>query len=349
MLHTIFLVFPPNLRKAKWGIKENRMFIKIHRQNDEENHVDSCNPTGNALGPFVSPAMQTVESIIANLALTDIPILIAGETGTGKEVAALTIHERSRRRDAPFIRLRCASLKPEDFDQMSSLGEAEGETLRRGTVFLDEIADLSPACQARLLESFSRLDGEGSEKFQLAACVISTSCRNMDEAMQSGRFRRDLYYRLSGVCIWLPPLRQRKEDVAPLAKFFLDKYARLYGRPRPQISPAMADRLSERSWPGNVRELENTMKRLVALGGEPRDLREFGEWPAEASNGLVEIEAPSLKQAARAASRQVERELILKVLSRTRWNRKRAAEELQISYKALLYKLKQIGLEGPAS
>ncbi|HEV2501235.1 MAG TPA: helix-turn-helix domain-containing protein, partial [Terriglobia bacterium] len=164
-----------------------------------------------------------------------------------------------------------------------------------------------------------------------------------------GRFRRDLYYRLSGVCLWLPPLRQRKEDIAPLAKFFLDKYARLYGRPAPQISAALADRLNEHSWPGNVRELENTMKRLVALGGEPRALREFGEWPAEPSSGPVSIEALSLKQAARAASRRAERELILKVLSKTRWNRKKAAEELQISYKALLYKLKQIGFEGPAS
>lgn len=324
------------------------MFIKLHRQNDEENHVDSRGPTGSPFGPFVSPAMQSVESTIENLALTDIPVLIAGETGTGKEIAALAIHERSHRRDARFMRLRCASLKPEDFDHLASLGEADGKSLRRGTVFLDEIADLSPACQSRLLESFSRQD-EGSETFQLAACVISTSCRNMEEAMQSGRFRRDLYYRLSGVCLWLPPLRQRKEDIAPLAKLFLDKYARLYGRPTPQISAALADRLNEHSWPGNVRELENTMKRLVALGGEPRALREFGEWPAEPSTGSVSIEALSLKQAARAASRRAERELILKVLSKTRWNRKKAAEELQISYKALLYKLKQIGFEGPAS
>ncbi len=292
--------------------------------------------------------MQAIESVIADIASTDIPVLIAGETGTGKEIAALTIHQLSHRREAPFIKLQCASLKPEDFDQMLSLREADGDSLRRGTVFLDEIADISSACQARLLESFARLDG-GSEKFQLAASVISTSCRNMDEVMHSGHFRRDLYYRLSGVCLWLPPLRQRKEDIVPLAKFFLDKYSRLYGRPIPQISPAMGGRLNEHSWPGNVRELENTMKRLVALGGESRALREFGEWPVEVSSPPPGLESPSLKQAARAASRQAERELILKVLSRTRWNRKRAAEELQISYKALLYKLKQIGLEEPAS
>lgn len=342
--------------RAGRGIKEDRMLIKIQPQNDEKIHVDSCSCADNAagsldagsfaLGPCVSPAMQAVESAIASLAATDIPVLIAGETGTGKEIAALAIHNRSDRRDARFLRLRCVSLKPEDFDHLLPLTEAE--SLRRNTIFLDEIADLRAPCQARLLESFYRQD-EGSEAFEWAGRVISTSCRNMEEVMQSGCFRRDLYYRLSGVCLWMPPLRKRKEDIEPLARFFLDKYARLYGRPAPPVSAAMADRLHRHSWPGNVRELENMMKRMVALGGEPRTVGEFGEWPVDAASGPGGIESLSLKQAARAASRQAERELILKVLSKTRWNRKKAAEELQISYKALLYKLKQVGLEEPTS
>lgn len=290
--------------------------------------------------------MQAVGSAIQSLAATDIPVLIAGETGTGKEVAALAIHNQSGRRDARFLRLRCASLKPEDFNHLPSLGEAGSP--RRDTVFLDEIADLDDLSQARLLESFCPRN-EGSEAFEWAGRVISTSCRNMEEIMQSGRFRRDLYYRLSGVCLWLPPLRKRKEDVEPLARFFLGKYARLYGRPTPKISAAMAARLSRHPWPGNVRELENMMKRMVALGSEPPASGEFGEWPVDAARDPGVIQGLSLKQAARAASRQAERELILKVLSKTRWNRKKAAEELQISYKALLYKLKQIGFEESAS
>lgn len=289
--------------------------------------------------------MQAVESAIQSLAATDIPVLIAGETGTGKEVAALAIHSRSGRRDARFLRLRCASLKPEDFDHLTSPGE--GERTRRDTFFLDEIADLDASSQARLLESFC--PQEGSETFQWAGRVISTSCRNMEEMMQGGRFRRDLYYRLSGVCLWLPPLRKRKEDVEPLARFFLDKYARLYGCSTPKISVAMAARLNRHSWPGNVRELENMMKRTVALGSEPLASGEFGDWPVDAAGEPGGIQSLSLKQAARAASRQAERELILRVLSKTRWNRKKAAEELQISYKALLYKLKQIGFEESAS
>ncbi len=324
------------------------MLVKVLSQDDDERSMARRAPEQDLLGPSVSAAMRSIEALIADIASTDLPVLISGETGTGKDVVALTIHQRSRRRDGPFVKMRCSSLRLDDFDRMLSTWEGSGTSGGLRTIFLDEIAEFRLECQTRALESFSRPD-DGPERFHLGACLISTSCRNLDEAMSNGTFRRDLYYRLSGVCLRLPPLRQRREDVLPLAKFFLDRYSNLYARPRPQIDAVMANRLSDYSWPGNVRELENAMKRMAALGSEWMGLAGLVE-PARRHLDLpAGQEAHSLKQAARAASRQAERELILKVLSQTRWNRKRAAEELQISYKALLYKLKQIGLEDPVS
>ncbi|MGH9354956.1 MAG: sigma 54-interacting transcriptional regulator [Terriglobia bacterium] len=297
------------------------------------------------LAPCVSPSMRAIESIIAGIESTGLPVLVTGETGTGKEVVALRIHELSKRSHDPFVKLRCSGLRPDDFSRLlENSGEAVG--LSGSTVFLDEISDLSSPSQARLLEGFVGLNG-GPEKFQLGACIISSTCQNLEAAMQNGNFRDDLYYRLSGICLRLPPLRERKEDILPLTDFFLDKYARAFRRPRPQVSAATIERIQGHSWPGNIRELENTVKRLVALGDECLAVRSMGEdgqaLPLPAMGGG----SYSLKQAARAASRVAEKELIMNALSRTRWNRKRAAEELRISYKALLYKLKQIGVEEP--
>jgi two-component system response regulator AtoC len=162
--------------------------------------------------------------------------------------------------------------------------------------------------------------------------------------MDRGSFRRDLFYRLKGVCLRLPPLRERKEDIKPLVEFLLRKYSFQLGRPQPSVSAQALQTLQEYPWPGNIRELENVVKKIVALGSDSAvsDLEPSGS-PARNSNG--KIENLSLKQAARAASRQVEKELIMKVLTRTHWNRKRAAQHLQISYKALLYKLRQMGLD----
>lgn len=325
-----------------------QMLVKTPQRNDDEPIAAFLGFEEGLLAPSVSPAMRAISSIVADIALTDIPVLLLGETGTGKEVVALAIHRLSRRRNGQFVKIVCSSLKAEDFNHLLPKSKEDNEPSSLNTVFFDEIADMSAESQVRLLEAFSRLDGDG-ERFQLGACVISATCQNLEGAMQSGRFRHDLYYRLGGVCLRIPPLRQRKEDILPLAGFFLDKYSNLFGRPRPQLSPMTMRALAEHSWPGNVRELENTMKRVIALGNERAALRDLGEKFNTELMASQDKGAYSLKQAARAASRQAERELILKVLSKTRWNRKRAAEELQISYKALLYKLKQIGLEEPGS
>jgi two-component system response regulator AtoC len=187
--------------------------------------------------------------------------------------------------------------------------------------------------------------GEGNGNgHAVRARLICGSSRDLEAEVRAGRFREDTYYRVSGVCLRLPPLRQRREDIPTLVNFFLAKYARDFRRPVPQLSQATQLLFHDYGWPGNIRELEDAAKAIVALGDESvamGGLRSLLMRSERNGNG----ERISLKQASRAASREAEKELILRVLQRTRWNRRRAAQELQISYKALLYKLKQIGYQ----
>ena len=213
--------------------------------------------------------------------------------------------------------------------------------LNGGTVFLEELADLSLDCQAHLLRALPRVEQSGPMPTERARLVCG-SVRDLELEVKAGRLREDFYYRISSVCLRLPPLRQRKEDIPILMDHFLRKYARDFRRSLPCLRPETQQLFQDYSWPGNLRELEDAAKAIVALGDETiamAGLRALLPKPDPGGNGG----RISLKQAARAASRAVEKELILKVLTRTRWNRRRAAEELQISYKALLYKLKQIG------
>jgi two-component system response regulator AtoC len=163
--------------------------------------------------------------------------------------------------------------------------------------------------------------------------------------MRAGRFRIELYYRINGVCLRLPPLRERKEDIPLLVEFFLRNHCAEMGKPQPLLSPRTLQKFLDHSWPGNIRELENAVKRVVVLGDDQLDVAGWGVPPDEPrASQSNQTHVHSLKAAARAASREAERDLILESLARTRWNRKRTAQELQISYKSLLYKLKQIGV-----
>ena len=281
--------------------------------------------------------MRGVQSLMAGIASTDIALLVVGEPGAGKEAIAVQVHGLSPRRDGLLQRVSCSALSPGDFDVL--LQPAGSECGAGTTMFLDEIGELNYPCQARLLELLAATDGicHGRDR---QAWVATTACQELELEVRAGRFREDLYYRIGAVSLRLPPLRQRREDISVLTNFFLAKYAAVFGRPKPSLSAPALRVLQSYSWPGNIRELENTVKRIVALGNERPPLADI-----ELSLGKSQIQGYSLKQAARAASRQAERELILKVLGRTKWNRKRAAEELQISYKALLYKLKQVGLD----
>ena len=282
----------------------------------------------------VSSAMKPIEQAMADVAPTEIPVLVLGESGTGKDAVAAQLHRNSLRRAQPFLKILGSTVTP---DSLSSSGLDRGP----GTLYLDEVADLPPAGQTRLLQLLLEQEGAGSAP---SPRLICGSSRNLEELMRAGRFREELYFRLNGVCLRLPPLRHRREDVPALAEFFLSKYGGLFQRAKPRLSARELRAMEEHNWPGNIRELENAMKNAVVLGGMFQFAGTSDPAPA-AAVATQEAAGISLKEVARAASRKAERELILKALARTRWNRKRAAMELRISYKALLYKLKQIGPE----
>jgi DNA-binding NtrC family response regulator len=294
-----------------------------------------------------SPAMLMLESLVREIARTNIPVLLVGELGTGKKSFAHWIHELSQRSGQSLVKITCANMKPDTFEAELGLGGPgnEKDGLNSvGTLLFDEISELDPGCQRSLL--YALPDGEAKPQPKMvAARVISTTNKNLDEEMRVGRFRSALYYRINGVCLRIPALRERKEDIPVLADLFLDKYAAEFDRPRPSLSPRGMEILLEHSWPGNIRELENTVKKVVAMKDERLALAGLSAYIGEpsAAAGPVKSGNYSLKAVARAASREAERELILKVLARTHWNRKRAAQELQISYKSLRSKLKQIG------
>lgn len=299
-------------------------------------------------GIGMSPAIQSFEAVLREIAPTSIPVLLVGEIGTGKTYYAHRIHQLSRKNEQPIVRVPCAYVSPVTLAEelgISNSATSEGKEMTAGSVFFDEIADLDVSCQRQLL--YALPDGKAApRRGALTGRVISSTARNLDEEMRAGRFRSELYYRISGVCLRLPPVRERREDIPILVEHFLTKHAAELERPRPSVSARTLRSMLDYSWPGNIRELENVVKKIVALGdGELR----LTETPIQSNDTRMAAEShareSSLKAAARAASREAEKQLILDTLARTRWNRKRAAQDLQISYKSLLFKLKQIGLQ----
>lgn len=285
-----------------------------------------------------SAIMQSVEAVIRELAQSEVPVLLLAERGAGKHTTARRIHDLSRRSAAPFRVLHCSTLKPRDLD--ASIEDSHDEM---GTIFLKELADLNAECQAYLQRTLSGTSGSESCR-QMPRFIFGSAC-DLEVEVSARRLREDLYYRISGVCLRLPPLRQRKEDIPKLTEHFLTKYGQEFRRAIPALGVETERLFHDYAWPGNLRELEAAARVLVALGDERLamgGLRALFLHRPPAGNGRT----TSLKAASKAASQEVEKELILKVLTRTRWNRRRAAAELQISYKALLYKLKQIGFEG---
>jgi DNA-binding NtrC family response regulator len=292
----------------------------------------------------LSSEMQPVQRLISEIAPTEIPVLVVGESGVGKEVVALQIHGLSNSRGFPFVKLSCAAFCGESFRaQMRDFekGQDGKNGKSPGTLFFDEISELDADCQRHLLHLFPEGNGVPGNQ-SLRGRIVSCTTRELESEVSSGRFRRELFYRLNGVCLKLPPLRRRREDIPLLAQFFLRRYSRLFHRAEMSLSDRTIRMLVDYSWPGNIRELENVIKKMVALENEELPLSDLSlrnSAPAPSGSSLM---TPSLKAAARAASQQAERELILQTLTRTHWNRKKAAQVLQISYKSLLYKLKQI-------
>jgi len=308
-----------------------------------------------------SKRMRDLESQAALVARADIPLLILGESGTGKEILALYTHKMSARSQHTFLKVNCAAV-PADLLESELFGYEQGaftgavktkpgkfEICTGGTIFLDEIGEMPAILQAKLLQvlqdgTFSRLGSRSPMKVDVR--VIAATNINMKEAMANKTFREDLYYRLNGFTLNIPPLRERREEIPVLAEYFMRKGARRYGREPLPISPRLLDTLSAHSWPGNLRELENVVNRYLVLGDERAILEELAPassaqasaTPAEAASGAgLKALVKNLKGGAEAAA-------MAQVLEGTGWNRKAAANDLQISYKALLYKIKQYDL-----
>jgi len=316
-------------------------FISVAEQRPEEVAVS-------LMVPGISSSIGGLQRAIPEIAPTDIPILILGESGTGKEVIASEIHRLSSQRKGPFLKFNCSCMSL-DWLLGSEIQRTGNGVHQNGTVLLDEVSQLDLAKQTLLLNLL--LDRErGVPGSRVTSRIISTSTLDLAEEMRGGNFRDELYFRLNGICLRMPALRQRKEDIPSLFAAFLSKHSNLLGRQQPGIKNSTMDLLLQYSWPGNVRELENVAREIVVLGNDELALsgltvNDEGKPPAEGSSEGTNPKARSLKQAAREASREAERQLILESLERTHWNRKQSARELQISYKALLYKLKQLELE----
>jgi two-component system response regulator AtoC len=320
--------------------------------------------------------MAAVRQLVERVAESDVTVLVRGETGTGKELVARGLRCASMRRDKPFVKVNCAAL-PADLLESELFGFERGaftgaqqskpgrfEAADEGTIFLDEIGEMSATLQAKLLQvlqdgEFSRLGGL-SEVHVDVRIIAATNC-DLEHAVAEGAFREDLYFRINVVEITLPPLRERKEDIPLLVDHFLHRQAPVRGQTMTRLSPETMDLFAAYDWPGNVRELENVVKRIVVLGDEDaaREVLERRQQSAVARPAHADAPPPdavpvsadaaarltSLKDIGRTAAREAERVAILDMLERTRWNRKEAAEILGISYKALLYKIKDNRLD----
>ena len=290
----------------------------------------------------VSPTIQTVNEMAAEIAGTDIPVLILGESGSGKDAYARFIHRLSAKRKLRLQKIDCATLEPAQLpSQMRQSAQDPLPEEACGTIYFDNVQELSVESQRALLSLLP--DEQNSDQKEECFRVISSTPRGLESEVEEGRFRRELYFRLNGACLRLPPLRERAEDVSALAEHFLNKHAALLKRKRPPVGNKQMQDLVAYHWPGNIRELENLARKIVVFGDVQMVLNDLhSAWMADhvpIENG----QRASLKVAARAASQRAEREMIMQALERTHWNRKRAARELQISYKSLLYKIKQIG------
>jgi two-component system, NtrC family, response regulator AtoC len=294
------------------------------------NTATSSNGSNRTWRESVSSGMRTVEAVIRELSQNDVPVLVVAEPGSGKQAAAARIHALSSRASEPF---HVCQSNEASRDVLASF-EGEG-----GTVYLQDVGDLDSASQSELVR---QLASAGDESRRVSRFICGTS-RELEAEVKAGKFREDLYYRISSVCLRLPPLRQRKEDIPVLLDWFLSAAGGDFSRPVPVLSAETQSFFLEYHWPGNIRELKDAARAIVALGDESLAMGGLRSLlrRVDRTNG----EKVSLKEAAKAASREAEKELILQVLTRTRWNRRRAAQELQISYKALLYKLKQIGFQ----
>ena len=329
-----------------------------------------------------SPAIRKVVEITRQVGDLDLNVLITGESGVGKELIARSLHYHAQRRSKPFVKVNTAALPAQLIEselfgyekgaftgaQHSKIGkfQAAGE----GTLFLDEIGEMSSLTQSKLLQvlqdrEYSRVGGHQPQ--QVKARVIAATNRDLDAEMQNGHFRADLFYRLSTISIHMPPLRQRKDDLQDLIEHLLSSQARDLNQPIPALPDDLLELFQEHHWPGNVRELSNYLQRFSVFGSS-REIRaailaknhreagtSSGSPPqpepalAEPRSGPEDIgrnagQFPSLREIRDQIVQRVEKSLIQKALLDSNWNRRQTARKLNISYRALMYKMKEMDI-----
>jgi DNA-binding NtrC family response regulator len=343
-----------------------------------------------------NPEMASIATVIDQVSDSDVTVLIRGESGVGKELVARAIHQRSPRKDRPFVKVNCAAL-PAELLESELFGHEKGaftgaavtrigkfEQANTGTIFLDEIGEMKPALQAKLLHvlqdaQFTKL---GSNKpIDVDVRVVAATNRDLELMLSNGEFREDLYYRLKVIEVTVPPLRERRSEIAHLTEYFMDRYARRYNRQARELTGELQQLFQTYEWPGNIRELENMIKRIVILQDEQLVIREMlrspRQSPAYVAVGVVSssssavatadepddldegadddettpevavVTAPAgsrLADVAKSAALKAERMIIEDVLRQTHWNRRRAAEQLGVSYKTMLNKIKECGI-----
>jgi two-component system response regulator AtoC len=306
--------------------------------------------------------MRELQAQASLVAKSDIPVLIMGESGTGKEILAMYTHKMSLRSERMFLKVNCAAM-PADLLESELFGYEQGaftgaikakpgkfEICTGGTIFLDEIGEMPAILQAKLLQvlqdgTFSRLGSRAPMKVDVR--VIAATNINMKAAIAQKSFREDLYYRLNGFSLVIPPLRDRRDEIPILAQHFVRKGATKYGSKPLTLSHNLLDALTRYSWPGNSRELEHVINRFLILGDEMAilaDLSPFSNLHTETNASQDQLKGAGLKQLVRSLKGDAEASAIERILEANGWNRKAAANELQISYKALLYKIKQYDL-----
>jgi len=366
---------------APFDAQQAQLAIEHALERHKNDQAKCAAPDLAAEATFSSPEMLRAANIAKMVARTDVPVLITGESGVGKEVFARLIHNRSPRAQKPLIKVNCAAL-PNDLLESELFGYERGaftgataekagkfEVANGGTILLDEIGEMSPQLQAKLLHVLQ--DGEfcrlgGNRQFRADARVIASTNRRLEEAVSRGEFRDDLYFRLNVIRIKIPPLRERKEEIVILINYFLQKYRDKYFSSVQELSPEFLQTLLDYDWPGNIRQLENVIKRHLILPEMPIQAADFLQTvPGRASSPSVvtpavvptpppplptsvPVEFSSLKEVGELAADRAQREVVLRMLDETNWNRKLAASRLNICYKALLNKIKKWQIRRPA-
>jgi DNA-binding NtrC family response regulator len=319
---------------------------------------------------FCAPEMERIYNTVLQIAETKVPVLIQGESGVGKDVIARLIHERSSLRDKPFVKVNCAAM-PSELVESELFGYRKGaftgaytdragkfEFANCGTLFLDEIGEFTSSIQAKLLQvlqegRFTRLGSNRETEVEVR--IVAATNRKLEKALEEGAFREDLYYRLNVVNIKVPPLRERREEIFLLCEYFLGKCGSQYGGAVSRLPTELQKLFYDFHWPGNVRELENTIKRYIVLQddesirteleskmvrGVSEEIDGIAESYLQKSEGEID-----LKEISKKAVTVAEKSVITQTLRRTKWNRWQAANELKISYKTLLTKIKLYGIE----